>query len=113
MVKRQNDQTVALFGFCHGIIGTMTVSSELSAYRVAKILKTEPTENTIGIITAIESRNTRGGSKLWAIIEYRTRTGTVTQAIYNPNNRYLIGQKYGVRYAVDYPEMFVLTRDAK
>ncbi len=90
------------------IVGTTTLISNLGERRVVEILKTEPTENTIGTIVRIERRNTRGGVKLWAIVEYQTKTINVAQAIYNQNNRYSVGEKYLLRYSIDNPEMFEL-----
>ena len=103
------DKTVKLLiyaTFGIGILGTIEFTSKSGANREAKILESEPTENAIGIITKIDSRNTRGGPKLWAIIEYQTKTVKVTQAVYDYKEKYSVGQKYLLRYSIDNPEMF-------
>lgn len=92
--------------FAIGIVGTMELTSKYGARRVDKILSTEPTETSIGTIVKIDTRNTRGAPKLWAIIEYQTNTKRVTQAVYNYKDIYSVGQRYLVRYSIDNPEMF-------
>ncbi|HRH51414.1 MAG TPA: hypothetical protein PLP23_21865 [Panacibacter sp.] len=94
----------ATFGIV--IVGSMEFTSKFGTNRVNQILQTEPTENAIGTIIKIDSRNTRGGTKLWAIIEYQTKTVKVTQAVYDYNEKYSVGQKYLLRYSIDNPEMF-------
>ena len=103
------DKTIKLLiylTFAIGIIGTMEFTSKFGTNRVNQILQTEPTEKTIGTIIKIDARNTRGGPKLWAIIEYQTKTKKVTQAVYDYNEKYSVGQKYSLRYSTDNPEMF-------
>lgn len=96
------------YGVC--LVGTMELTNNFGAKRVTDTLENKPTKNTIGIITKIDSRNTRGGAKLWAIIEYRTKTMKVQQAVYDYNEKYTVGQKYVVRYSIDNPEMFEIIK---
>lgn len=107
------DKTIKLLiyaAFGIGIVGTMEFTSKFGTNRVTQILQTEPTKNAIGTIIKIESRNTRGGSKLWAIIEYQTKKVKVTQAVYDYNEKYSVGQKYLLRYSIDNPEMFEIVK---
>ena len=94
----------SIFGIV--LVGTMEFTSTFGSERAAKILEMGPTENTIAIVTKIDSRNSRGGSQLWAILSYHTKTANITQAVYNYTGKYSVGQKYLVRYSIDNPEMF-------
>lgn len=88
------------------VVATAILSEKYCTRRVVQILKTEPTNETIGRISKIESRNSRGGSKPWAIIEYDTQNGTVKQAMYNYKGIFSAGQTYQIRYSISHPEMF-------
>ncbi|MBN8838570.1 MAG: hypothetical protein J0I09_15020 [Sphingobacteriia bacterium] len=110
------DKTIKLLiyaSFGIGIVGTMEFTSKFGTNRVNQILQTEPTENAIGTIIKIDSRNTRGGPKLWAIIEYQTKKVKVTQAVYDYNEKYSVGQKYLLRYSINNPQMFKIVERQK
>jgi hypothetical protein len=88
----------------------MALISDFGKNRVSRILTHEPTKITVATITAIERRNSRGGAKDYAILTYSTDNKTVQQGIFNYEDRYTIGQQFEVKYSIDYPEMFQLTK---
>jgi vacuolar-type H+-ATPase subunit I/STV1 len=107
-LNRNISYLVLTLAFGGLIIANLMIVSKLSDDRVSKILSTGLTKQTIATITKIEDRNSRGGPKSYAIIEYPTESKIVSQAIFNYENHYSVGQKYELKYAVAYPEMFQL-----
>ena len=96
------------FGIC--MVGTIVLTDKFSSYRTKSILETEPTGTTIATVIKIETRHSRAGSELWAIIEYQTKAKTVEQSVFDYKEMYSVGQKYVVRYSIEYPEMFELIK---
>ena len=92
-------------------VANMIIVSKLIDNRVRNILANDPTSLTTGTITEIESRNTRGGPKDYAIIQYSAAGKEVQQAFFNYNGQYFVGQKFEVMYSIDNPEMFQLKKE--
>jgi len=99
------------FGIC--LVATMEFTDRFSSERINSILQTRPTNTTIATVIRIEERHSRTGSKLWAVIEYQTEAKTVEQSVFDYKKMYSIGQKYIVRYSIEYPEMFQLLRQTE
>lgn len=78
--------------------------------RVTDILTNQPSNQTVGIIKKIESRNSRGGPKEYAIIEYTANGEQIQQPISNYESQFFVGQKVEMIYSSEYPEMFQLIR---
>ena len=92
-------------------IANMILVRKLMDNRVHNILANDPTNVTTATITKLESRNTRGGAKEFAIIQYSADGKEVQQAIFNYDGQYFVGQKFEVKYSVDNPEMFQLKKE--
>lgn len=88
-----------------GIFFSMIVTGNLTYKRVQNILDNEPTEKSIAEVINLESRHTRGGWKIWAIFQYRTRDSIYKKGIYNYNDKFKKGDKYYIIYSVKYPEI--------
>lgn len=90
----------------------IVVIENLSELRVKRILNNKPTSVTVGTIIEIQNRTGRNGGNSFAIITYKTKDETLNQAIFNYKNSYSVGQKYRIKYSIEYPEMFsVLSKD--
>lgn len=96
--------------FTVSLISNIELVHELGNKRINFILNHKPTQTAIATVTKIESRNTRGGSKFWAVIQYSAKEKAVKQFIYDPINIYKVGQNIEIVYSIEYPEMFYVLR---
>lgn len=103
-------KTAIYIAFAGLVVGNIVLVDNLENNRVSSILNNEPTKTTTAKVTEIESRNSRGGPKSYAIIKYLTDNGTFEQSLFNYNNQYSVGQTYELKYSVDYPEMCIIIR---
>jgi hypothetical protein len=109
-LKRNVIHATAILTFCGLVMTNITVIDYLTDYRLSETLNNQPTNKTVATIIKIESRNSRGGPKLYAIIKYTADNRTFEQALFNYSNQYSAGQTYELEYSVEYPEMFRLIR---
>jgi hypothetical protein len=110
-IKTKGTQAVIYLVIGGLTVANMIIVSKLIDNRVRNILANDATSFTTGTITEIESRNTRGGPKDYAIIHYLVDGKVVQQAIFNYNGQYFAGQKFEVKYSVGHPEMFQLKKE--
>ena len=103
-------KTAIYIAFAGLVLGNILFVDNLENERVSAILSNEPTKSTTATVTEIESRNSRGGPKSFAIIKYSTDKGTFEQSFFNYDNQYSVGQIYELKYSVDYPEMCTIIR---
>ena len=87
--------------------GYLTFS--LAQDRKRDILDNRPTKTTIATIDHIEASSGRSGTTYQAIFKYRANGETVTYPWYEHNESdFLIGDKYLIKYSVEYPQMFAI-----
>jgi hypothetical protein len=110
-IKTKVTSAIIYFSIAGLAIANMILLGNLIDKRVHNILTSDPTNVTTGLITELENRNTRDGSKEYAIIQYSADGKDVQQAIFNYKGQYFVGQKFEVEYSIDNPEMFQLKRE--
>lgn len=99
-------KNTAIIGFAViGMFCSMIITGNLTDRRIQNILNNEPIEKSIAEVINLESRYTRGGWKVWAIFQYKTRNGIYKKGIYNYNDNFKKGDKYDIIYSVKYPEI--------
>ncbi len=94
----------SLFALC--FVANFVLIEKLADNRINRILLNDPTELTVATVLKIEYRYSRGGQKPWAVIRYSTEDKVILQAVFNYNLTYKVGQKYFIKYSVEYPSMF-------
>lgn len=98
------------------IVGTVLVGGYLilidkaASYRVNNILSNEPTKTTMALVIDIQMRQSRGSSYYVAIIEYVADDIKFQKAVNENLGLYKPGEKYTLKYSVEYPEMFRIYR---
>jgi hypothetical protein len=111
-LKQKVKKLFAYFSFCGLIVLNIVVIENLSELRVQNILDNKPTSITVGTIIEIQNRTGRNGGNSFAIITYKTKDENLNRAIFNYKNSYSVGQKYRIKYSIEYPEMFsILSKD--
>ena len=110
-IKTKGTSAIIYLAISGLAITNMILVGNLIDNRIRNILTNDPTNLTTGTITELESRNARGGSKEYAIIQYSADGKEVQQAVFNYNGQYFVGQKFEIKYSIDNPEMFQLKRE--
>jgi hypothetical protein len=83
----------------------------LANNRTNEILQNDPTKTTVAEINSIETTHGRSGTHYYAIFLYKTADGQPVRYSWGENRGdFLEGQKYEIRYSVEYPEMFKIIR---
>ncbi|MBC7398435.1 MAG: hypothetical protein H7289_00715 [Mucilaginibacter sp.] len=85
---------------------TVSVVIDLAKSRETDLLKNAQTINTVAEITGIEQSHYRSGTNYYAIFQYTTGTKTIKRRLNNADHQYLWGQRYEIKYVIEYPEMF-------
>ncbi|MBD3903514.1 hypothetical protein NAL32_00430 [Chryseobacterium sp. Ch-15] len=104
-IKKTMKNTLIICFAIIGMFSSMFITGNLTDQRIQNILGNEPTEKTIAEVINLESRYTRGGWKIWAIFQYKTRNGIYKKGIYNYSGNFKKGDKYSIIYSVKYPEI--------
>jgi len=83
----------------------------LADNRRTEILKNGPTKITIAEINNIETTQGKSGTHYHAIFLYKTADGQLIRYSWSESEGdFIEGQKYEIKYAVDYPQMFFIIR---
>ncbi len=105
---------IRILAFAFTITGACAVNmiliSDLADNRIVNILNTQPTITTEALVTGVSIHNTCGGPKTYAVIEYYDNYVKIQQEVYNGNGEFKVGSKYALKFAVDYPEMYIIYR---
>jgi hypothetical protein len=92
------------------IFGNAYIIYNMAHDRKRKILADGPTKTAVAEITGIEVRKGRSSTSYYAVFEFRVNGKLISHPWYEQNESdFLVGEKYIVKYSVDYPEMFVIT----
>lgn len=107
-LKQKVRNTTIYIIFAITVVSNFILIGKMVDKRIYNILTTQDTQITFSKVTKIENRHSRGGWKSYAIITYQADSRTIKQAIYNYNNKYIVGQILKIKYSVNYPEMFAV-----
>jgi hypothetical protein len=92
------------------IISNIVLVVNLNENRVQEILANDPVTLTTGTITAIESRTRGAFTTVYAIIQYSAGSELIEQEIVDDRGEFSEGQRFEIKYSIEYPEMFQLER---
>jgi hypothetical protein len=83
--------------------------------RTNEILQNSPTKIAVAQINRIETSQGRSGTHYHAIFVYKTEDGKSISYSWSEENKgdFIEGQKYEIKYAVEYPEMFRIIRQVQ
>jgi hypothetical protein len=88
--------------------------SHLANERKQQILQNDPTKTAIAEINDIETSHGRSGTHYYAIFLYKTVDGQlIRHSRSESEGDFIEGQKYEIKYAVEYPEMFRIMRQVQ
>jgi hypothetical protein len=73
-------------------------------------LANDPVALTTGTITAIESRTRGAFTTVYAIIQYSAGSELIEREIVDDRGEFSEGQRFEIKYSIEYPEMFQLER---
>ena len=94
--------------------GNMFYMLHLADNRKNEILQNGPTKITVAEINDIETSQGRGGTHYHAIFLYKTADGQLIRYSWSEREGdFIAGQKYEIKYAVNYPEMFRIIRQVQ
>jgi hypothetical protein len=80
---------------------------KMSHARKREILADQPTKTAIAIIDHIEVRKGRSSTSYYAVFQYAINGEILSHPGYEENEAdFLVGDKYMIKYSVEYPEMF-------
>ncbi len=99
---------VAIMGF------NMVYIWHMAKNRKNNILQNGPTKITVAQINRIETSQGRSGTHYHAIFVYKTEDGQSISYSWDENDGdFIEGQKFEIKYAVEYPEMFRIMRQVQ
>ncbi len=90
------------------LLANLLLVDSLGQQRVQGIIAAGAAD-TIATVTRLEERFGKGTTFPYAIITYRAGTQLIEMPIYDRARNYVIGQKINIRYALAYPDMFIVT----
>ena len=91
-------------------VGYVITVEKLSDKRIHRILSNELTNTTTALVTDIQQRQSRGGIYYVAIITYQVGGIEYEKAIGEGLGDFKSGEKYTLKYSVEFPEMFEVYR---
>jgi hypothetical protein len=90
---------------------TMSYTISIAEWREAKIWEHSPTKITNAIVNETQTGNNRYGSvNYYAYFKYVVGTKTIVRRLRHNGYQYLWGQRYEIKYVVEYPEMFKVVK---
>ena len=93
------------------IFGNWYYISNLAHDRKQKILTDQPTKTAIALVGYIDIRHGRSSTSYYAVFQFTVDGKLISHPWYEANeDEFKTGDKYLVKYSVEYPEMFVLER---
>jgi len=88
--------------FCNGY-----VIRNMAHSRKIEILANQPTKTAIAVIDHIEVRKGRSSTSYYAVFQYTVNGKELSHPWYEENEaNFLVGDKFMIKYSVEYPEMF-------
>ena len=88
------------------IVGNFFYVSDLADTRVNHILDTQPTRSTTAFVNRIERRRSKNSSRYYAIFQYTINNKLIEHPRYEHDGDFTPGDRYVIKYAVEYPKMF-------
>ena len=86
----------------------------LADNRRDEILQNGVTKITVAEVSGIETNHSRSGTHYYAIFVYKTEDGQSIRYSWSENEGdFVSGEKYEIKYAVEYPEMFKIIREVQ
>jgi len=108
-------QKIASF-FAYAIsIGAMLVLmfwlTEMGRKRRNDILLHQPTNTTIATVDYIDVRHSRSSTSYYAVFQYTVNGKMISFPWYEQQkSEFLVGEKFEIKYSVEYPDMMMLMR---
>jgi hypothetical protein len=92
------------------VFGNWYCISDLAYQRKKKILAGQPTKTTVATIGYINIHHGRRTTSYYAMFQY-TADGEFINYPWHETNEddFLVGDKYMIKYSVEYPKMFMIT----
>lgn len=91
------------------LFGNIYYISNIAYARKREILANGPTKTAVAVVGYIDIRHGRNSNSYYAVFEYTVDGKIITHPWYEKNeNDFFAGDKYKIKYSVEYPEMFVL-----
>lgn len=93
------------------IFGTMFWSYKMGIKRKNAILRDQPTNTTVAVVDHLEVRHGRSSTTFYAIFQYTVKGKMFSHPWHEQNEGdFLVGEKFQIKYSVDYPDMFMLLK---
>lgn len=85
--------------------------SELADQRENEILTNTPTNTTKAVVAYMDIRHGRRSTSYYAVFQYTANGKLISHPRYAGSmTDFLVGERYLIKYAVAYPEMFLIER---
>jgi hypothetical protein len=88
------------------IVGNFFYISDRADNRMNHILDVQPTSNTTAVVNRIERRRSKNSSRYYAIFQYTINNKLMEHPRYEHDGDFTPGDKYVIKYSIEYPEMF-------
>lgn len=105
---QKTKKTSIIILFCVLIVTNVMLFDNLANKRVQTILDTQPTKIIVATVKEIEQRAGRNGGHSVAVINYIVDNKVIERDVFNYKNSYMAGQKYEIKYSIEYPEIFAI-----
>jgi hypothetical protein len=103
--SESNNKTIFIVLFIVMFMGVFGSVNDFAKKRVDNILNNGPTKQAIATVVDVDIRSTRSGKQAWSIINYDV-TGTTFEQSFADTSNPRIGDKYLIKYSLQYPDMF-------
>jgi hypothetical protein len=89
------------------MVGNIYFALHLGRIRKTNILDKQPAQTTIAEVTGIQVVHGRSSTTFYAIFQYTAGNKPIRHRwAENGEGEFLVGQKFEIKYSVEYPEMF-------
>jgi hypothetical protein len=107
--QQRASNLIYYFLFFAVLIGNIYYITTMAHERKQQILANGPTKTTVAEVGYIDIRHGRNTTSYYAVFQYTVDGKIITHPWHEENeNDFSAGDKYVIKYSVEYPEMFVL-----
>lgn len=92
------------------VFGSIYYTNNMAHDRKHEILTNGPTKTATAEVAYIDVRRGRNSTSYYAVFEFTVDGKLISHPWYETHEAdFLVGDKYRIKYSVEYPEMFMLT----
>ncbi len=92
------------------VFGNIYYTNDIAHDRKHEILANGPTKTAIAEVAYIDVRKSRHSTSYYAVFEFTVDGKLISHPWYEDSEAdFLVGDKYMIKYSVEYPEMFMIT----